>query len=182
MKYKKKQGFTLIEMIAGLTVFIIVSTAIMSLILTTFSYNSLNKKTFDSNSMSKVFYEVVRGNRPGGTPYLTKSIYNAPGANYYIAFDNEEELTKAVKEKILKEEVIKTGAPQDTFTIGDCSDSDDFNSLKNKVGAMDNSYLMKLNIVNNQNEKVYEFTTTVWSVSKGENSSVQRKSLISTVS
>lgn len=182
MKKNKKKGFTLIELVAGLTIFIIVSVTIMSLIMTTFSHNAINKKTFDSNSMSKVFYETLRNNRPGGTPYLTEAPYNtSEGGTYYVAFDDESELTTAITNNILKESVILTSTT-DNYQVGRCDKNDDFNNLKTRHGVTDNSYLMKLNIVNNTTEKVYEFTTTIWDISKGEVSSVERKSLISTVS
>lgn len=182
MKNKKKKGFTLIELVAGLTIFIIVSVAIMSLIMTTFSYNTINKKTFDSNSMSKVFYETLRNNRPGATPYLTGTPYDTvDGGTYYVAFDDEVGLTTAMTTNILKPTVVPTTLVG-SYDVGACNKSDDFNALKSIAGVGDNKYLMKLNIVNNSTEKVYEFTSTIWSVSKGETSSVERKSLISTVS
>lgn len=169
MKFKRKKGFTLIEMVATLAIFTIVIVMITSLIVTLFKYNSINKKTFDSNSMSKVFFETVRGNRPS-------DVLTYPGNNtYYIAFNNEEELVSSIKDKLLIDSISDGGG----FILGRCLSTDDFNSLKNKSGVQGKSYLIKVSVNKNLREKVYEFNTESWHIPKGEVSIVSRKNLIS---
>lgn len=170
MKLKKKKGFTLIEMIAGLAIFVIVLTTATSLIITLFKYNSINKETFDSNSKSKIFFETVRGNRPS-------DIYTYPSDNnYYIAFNDDNDLVVATKDNLLKNTLNSTSS----YVMGKCSDGDGLAALKAKPGVIDKQYVLKVNAKKNITQKVYEFDVSTWNIPKGETSIIERKALIST--
>ena len=64
MKVKKKRGFTLIEMIVALATFTIVMLAITGIIISVIKYTSINKSNYDTDNISKVFFETIRENRP----------------------------------------------------------------------------------------------------------------------
>ncbi|MGL4572211.1 MAG: type IV pilus modification PilV family protein [Clostridium sp.] len=170
MKLKKKKGFTLIEMMAALAIFVIVLTTVTSLIVTLFKYNSINKETFDSNSKSKVFFETVRGNRPD-------NIRTYPNdGSYYISFNSDDDLVVATKEKLLKKD-ISSGAG---YAVGTCNSADDLAALKGKSGVIDKEYVLKVNVLKNTSQNVYEFGVAAWHIPKGEVSIIERKALIST--
>ncbi|MGG7161689.1 prepilin-type N-terminal cleavage/methylation domain-containing protein [Clostridium baratii] len=170
MKFKKKKGFTLIEIIAGLAIFVIVLTTATSLIITLFKYNSINKETFDSNSKSKIFFETVRGNRPS-------DIYTYPSDNnYYIAFNDDNDLVVATKDNLLKNTLNSTSS----YVMGTCNGGDGLGALKAKPGVIDKKYVLKVNAKKNTTQKVYEFYVSTWNIPKGETSIIERKALIST--
>lgn len=174
MNFKKKKGFTLIEMIAGLAIFVIVLTTATSLIITLFKYNSINKETFDSNSKSKIFFETVRGNRPS-------DIYTYPTNNknqhyyYFIAFNADNELVDATKD-LLKKNIGSTSP----YIVNTCSSGDGLIELKAKPGVIDKKYVLKIDVQEISNQHVYEFNVSTWNIPKGETSIIERKALIST--
>lgn len=165
MKMSKKKGMTLIELIAAIAIFSLVSVFLVSIITTALKFNIANKTTFDANSNSRAFYEAIRQHRPNET-----KVYPSDG-KYVIYFNNQNELLEYVKEDF-NSSMIETRVST-------------FQEIKND--ALSNRYAILLDIkkieeadTSNPTKKYsyYELTTSSWDLEKGEFTQIDRKSLI----
>ncbi|MGL4772974.1 MAG: PilW family protein [Clostridium sp.] len=169
MKKRKKKGFTLVEMVAAMGAFILVMTALTMLVITITRTNSTNKKTFDSNSNSRAFFEALKEERPlipkkaDGTIDGDKA--NDLNGQYAIRFNTKEELRSYVKTQLIN----------DTTPPASISDASDFSVVK---GAGTEKYCMGMKIEWNDSEKVYKFETWSWDKNKGESSLVNRETFL----
>ncbi|MGL4849470.1 MAG: type II secretion system protein [Clostridium sp.] len=198
-KNKKKKGFTLIEVVAGLAVFAVVSTVIMSMILNVNKYNAENKNQFDASAMSRAFNEGIKSIRPvdneraaglkgypdawkevttGGTPTDSVPRY------YYIGFDEIDGLNRAIKESLLKDASFTVTNPNPTvskYYIKEITDTDTIESFLNNTEAQKYKYGIKIKVQNKVAEKVYVFDTQTIDIPGGITTVADRKFAISSI-
>jgi prepilin-type N-terminal cleavage/methylation domain-containing protein len=200
-KRKKKKGFTLIEVVAGLAVFVIVSSVIMNMILDVNKYNAANKNQFDTSSMSRAFNEAIKNKRPKDNPYPTTwdgetSNVDGPKKTYYIGFNTIDDLNASIKTKLLDNTFINDNSKS--------SDEEDENGIKyvirktkengNYLNATDKveelskesyatnyKYGIKITVQKKYIEKVYLFDTDTIDVKGGLTTVTTRKFAISSI-
>lgn len=198
---KKKKGFTLIEIMAALLVFGVVSSAIMGMISTVNQYNAENKNQFDTSGMSRAFNEGIKNIRPvdnirsdagaatqeKGYPDLWKE--NPPVAGnptdgglfeYYIAFNTIDGLNKAIKESFLKD-VPKTNNVSNGYWFDDISSTQTIEGLATLPEVKDYKYIIRIRVQNKAKEKVYLFDTETMDVKNGITTITERKFAISSI-
>ncbi|MGL5086349.1 MAG: prepilin-type N-terminal cleavage/methylation domain-containing protein, partial [Clostridium sp.] len=56
---KKEKGFTLVEMIAAIAIFGIISIVTVSMLSFAFKYNAINRETYEADTNSKIFFESI---------------------------------------------------------------------------------------------------------------------------
>ncbi|MGL4873732.1 MAG: type II secretion system protein [Clostridium sp.] len=199
-KNKKKKGFTLIEVVAGLAVFAVVSSVIMSMILNVNKYNAENKNQFDASAMSRAFNEGIKSIRPvdneratGVKGYPDKWKEKDLGSGnfgdgdikyYYIGFDDIDRLNRAIKESLLKDASFATTNPNPAvskYYIKEINNTDTIESLLNDTEAKKYKYGIKINVQNKVAEKVYVFDTQTIDINGGITTITDRKFAISSI-
>lgn len=191
-KIKKKKGFTLIEVVAGLAVFVIVSSVIMNMILDVNKYNAENKNQFDTSSMSRAFNEAIKNKRPKDNPYPTTwdgstSNVDGPKKTYYIGFNTIDDLNDSIKTKLLNKNFIDDGGKKEeidtTYTIRkiDENEIDKVEELSKKSYATKYKYGIKITVQKKDIEKVYLFDTDTIDVKGGITTVTTRKFAISSI-
>ena len=199
-KIKKKKGFTLIEVVAGLAMFAIVSSVIMNMILDVNKYNAENKNQFDTSSMSRAFNEAIKNKRPKDNPYPTTwdgatSNVDGPKKTYYIGF-NTIDLNESIKTRLLDNTFIN-----DTSKSSDKKDDngikyiikktkgngnylneiDKVEELSKESYANNYKYGIKITVQKKYIEKVYVFDTDTIDVKGGLTTVTTRKFAISSI-
>lgn len=189
---RKKKGFTLIEVMAGLAVFAIVTTVITSMILNVNKYNAENKNQFDANSMSRAFNEGIKSIRPidnervpGIKGYPIEWDEQAGGIDsnpkyYYISFNTVDELNKAIKEKLLKD-TSTTGSSDVYYFKKEVLVTDKIEDLCTDTNSSSHKYGMKIAVQNKATEKVYVFDTETMDIKGGITTITERKFAISSI-
>ncbi len=191
-KIKKKKGFTLIEVVAGLAMFAIVSSVIMNMILDVNKYNAENKNQFDTSSMSRAFNEAIKNKRPKDNPYPTiwdGSTYNVDGPKktYYIGFNTIDDLNDSIKTKLLNKNFIDDNGKKEetdtTYTIRkiEGSETDKVEELSKKSYANKYKYGIRITVQKKYIEKVYVFDTDTIDVKGGLTTVTTRKFAISSI-
>lgn len=167
MKKRTKKGFTLIEMLAAVAIFSVISVALVTMVTTTWKFNAANKTTFDANANSRAFYELIRENRPTSTRK-----YPTSGNYYNIFFNDQSELSSFVKNNF-------------NNTLVGYTPSKDFNSLKTDAGTKRYAiqvHIEKKEVINpSDNTKktaYYELITQSYDITKGEYTEIERKAII----
>lgn len=167
MNIKKNKGFTLIEIIVALAAFMIVMLAITSILLSVINYTAINKKTFNSNSISRAMFEAVNENKPTSTtPTVLNGTYNYKADN----IDSVDDVKSFVKDKLFNT-VTRPTAVTDPSDFTQCKDNGKSYSAGIKiiwhpVGAI-------------AGIGYYEIETWCWDTDKGEVSEVNRKTYVS---
>lgn len=154
---KKKNGFTIIEMIAALAMITIILAAVSSLVILGMKQSAINSKTLNANDASKSFFELVKNNR-----------VDYPIGTYCIYFDNVGELKSTFND--LKDNRI-------TGNIASLSNGAGFEEIKS-ANLNGKSSALKINIVKNDIDKTYEFKTISWNLNKGEFTEVNREYIL----
>ncbi|WP_297633877.1 prepilin-type N-terminal cleavage/methylation domain-containing protein [uncultured Clostridium sp.] len=149
---RKKKGFTLIEVMAGLVAFAILTTVISSMILMVNKYNGENKNQFDSSSMSRAFNEGIKSIRPLNSSYPVDWKENGDLKYYYISFNSIDELSKAIKEKLLKDNSRTEMIDGYYFKTG-VTEEDKIEELSKESEDMGHKYGMKIRVQNKGREK-----------------------------
>ena len=191
-KIKKKKGFTLIEVVAGLAMFAIVSSVIMNMILDVNKYNAENKNQFDTSSMSRAFNEAIKNKRPKDNPYPTTwdeetSNVDGPKKTYYIGFNTIDDLNDSIKTKLLNKNFIDDNGKEEetdtTYTIRkiEGSETDKVEELSKKSYANNYKYGIKLTVQKKDVEKIYLFDTDTIDVKGGLTTVTTRKFAISSI-
>ena len=191
-KIKKKKGFTLIEVVAGLAMFAIVSSVIMNMILDVNKYNAENKNQFDTSSMSRAFNEAIKNKRPKDNPYPTTwdeetSIVDGPKKTYYIGFNTIDDLNDSIKTKLLNKNFIDDNGKKEetdtTYTIRkiEGSEKDKVEELSKKSYANKYKYGIKITVQKKDVEKIYLFDTDTIDVKGGLTTVTTRKFAISSI-
>ncbi|WP_288478726.1 type II secretion system protein [uncultured Clostridium sp.] len=191
-KIKKKKGFTLIEVVAGLAMFAIVSSVIMNMILDVNKYNAENKNQFDTSSMSRAFNEAIKNKRPKDNPYPTiwdgsTSNVDGPKKTYYIGFNTIDDLNDSIKTKLLNKNFIDDNGKKEetdtTYTIRkiEGSEKDKVEELSKKSYANKYKYGIKITVQKKDVEKVYLFDTDTIDVKGGLTTVTTRKFAISSI-
>ncbi|WP_436513126.1 type II secretion system protein [Clostridium thermobutyricum] len=191
-KIKKKKGFTLIEVVAGLAVFAIVSSVIMNMILDVNKYNAENKNQFDTSSMSRAFNEAIKNKRPKDNPYPTTwdgatSNVDGPKKTYYIGFNTIDDLNDSIKTKLLNKNFIDDDSKKEetdtTYTIRKIeeSETDKVEELSKKFYANNYKYGIKIIVQKKGIEKVYLFDIDTIDVKGGITTVTTRKFAISSI-
>ena len=181
-KIKKKKGFTLIEVVAGLAMFAIVSTIIMNMVISVNKHNAMNKNKFDTYMVSKAFNETIKASRPVSIkdtmPNWDNTDESKGGhpANYFIAFNNIENLTDIVQGTLLKNSNPIISGINYSFNI--VLSSQDIESLCNLYGK-GYEYGIKIKIQKKVDEKVYLFDTVTMNIKEGVITSTERQFAIS---
>lgn len=176
---KKQEGFTLIEVVVALGAFMIIMLAITSILMTTITYTGINKKTFDTNAISRTFFEAMKESRismpTNGTPPVAAPKKLTGGgieANYKAGFDSEDEARVFVIEKLLNESVARPSTVTTPSDFSSCKDS----TKRYSVGI--NMKWTDLNPGATPTKGVYEIETWFWDTNKGESSLVNRKTFL----
>lgn len=162
MKCKKKKGFTLVELVAGMSTFILVMVALTSLLTTIIRSNSANRITFESNTNSKAFFEAVKEKRP--------EVFANPATldgEYAIRFNDKVYIKDYVRDELLNDET-----PPAKITTGEASN---FSTVK---GAGNERYCMGIKVEWDTVNKVYNIEAWSWDRNKGESSLVNRKTML----
>ena len=191
-KIKKKKGYTLIEVVAGLAMFAIVSSVIMNMILDVNKYNAENKNQFDTSSMSRAFNEAIKNKRPKDNPYPTTwngatSNVDGPKKTYYIGFNTIDDLNDSIKTKLLNKNFIDDNGKKEetdtTYTIRkiEGSETDKVEELSKKSYANKYKYGIKITVQKKDVEKVYLFDTDTIDVRGGLTTVTTRKFAISSI-
>ena len=191
-KIKKKKGFTLIEVVAGLAMFAIVSSVIMNMILDVNKYNAENKNQFDTSSMSRAFNEAIKNKRPKDNPYPTTwdgstSNVDGPKKTYYIGFNTIDDLNDSIKNQLLNKNFIDDNGKKEetdtTYTIRkiEGSEIDKVEELSKKSYANKYKYGIKITVQKKDVEKVYLFDTDTIDVKGGLTTVTTRKFAISSI-
>ena len=191
-KIKKKKGFTLIEVVAGLAVYAIVSSVIMNMILDVNKYNAENKNQFDTSSMSRAFNEAIKNKRPKDNPYPTTwdgstSNVDGPKKTYYIGFNTIDDLNDSIKNQLLNKNFIDDNGKKEetdtTYTIRkiEGSEIDKVEELSKKSYANKYKYGIKITVQKKDVEKVYLFDTDTIDVKGGLTTVTTRKFAISSI-
>ena len=191
-KIKKKKGFTLIEVVAGLAMFAIVSSVIMNMILDVNKYNAENKNQFDTSSMSRAFNEAIKNKRPKDNPYPTTwdeatSNVDGPKKTYYIGFNTIDDLNASIKNQLLNKNFIDDNGKKEetdtTYTIRKIeeSETDKVEELSKKSYANKYKYGIKITVQKKDIEKVYLFDTDTIDVKGGLTTITTRKFAISSI-
>ncbi|WP_195971650.1 type II secretion system protein [Clostridium thermobutyricum] len=191
-KIKKKKGYTLIEVVAGLAMFAIVSSVIMNMILDVNKYNAENKNQFDTSSMSRAFNEAIKNKRPKDNPYPTTwngatSNVDGPKKTYYIGFNTIDDLNDSIKTKLLNKNFIDDNGKKEetdtTYTIRkiEGSETDKVEELSKKSYANKYKYGIKITVQKKDVEKVYLFDTDTIDVRGGLTIVTTRKFAISSI-
>lgn len=191
-KIKKKKGFTLIEVVAGLAMFAIVSSVIMNMILDVNKYNAENKNQFDTSSMSRAFNEAIKNKRPKDNPYPTTwdeatSNVDGPKKTYYIGFNTIDDLNASIKNQLLNKNFIDDNGKKEetdtTYTIRkiDGSETAKVEELSKKSYANKYKYGIKITVQKKDIEKVYLFDTDTIDVKGGLTTITTRKFAISSI-
>lgn len=191
-KIKKKKGYTLIEVVAGLAMFAIVSSVIMNMILDVNKYNAENKNQFDTSSMSRAFNEAIKNKRPKDNPYPTTwngatSNVDGPKKTYYIGFNTIDDLNASIKNKLLNKNFIDDNGKKEetdtTYTIRkiEGSEIDKVEELSKKSYANKYKYGIKIKVQKKDVEKIYLFDTDTIDVKGGLTTVITRKFAISSI-
>lgn len=191
-KIKKKKGFTLIEVVAGLAMFAIVSSVIMNMILDVNKYNAENKNQFDTSSMSRAFNEAIKNKRPKDNSYPTiwdgtTSNVDGPKKTYYIGFNTIDDLNDSIKNQLLNKNFIDDNGKKEetdtTYTIRkiEGSEIDKVEELSKKSYANKYKYGIKITVQKKDVEKVYLFDTDTIDVKGGLTTVTTRKFAISSI-
>lgn len=200
-KIKKKKGFTLIEVVAGLAMFAIVSSVIMNMILDVNKYNAENKNQFDTSSMSRAFNEAIKNKRPKDNPYPTTwdeatSNVDGPKKTYYIGFNTIDDLNDSIKNKLLDNAFIndnsKSSDEEDEngikYVIRKTKENGNFLNEIDKVEELSKEsyatkykYGIKITVQKKDIEKVYLFDTDTIDVKGGITTVTTRKFAISSI-
>lgn len=184
---KKKKGFTLIEVIVALGAFMIIMLAITSILMTTIKYTGINKRTFDSNSISREFFEVMKENRismPMDTatppqPNPKKLTSGNDEVSFKASFDDKDGLVEKQVRYFVINKFLKGTVPI-TDELASPALPSDFTSCK---GSFKYSMGIKikwtpLNATGTPTKGVYEIETWCWDTNKGESSLVNRKTFL----
>lgn len=191
-KIKKKKGFTLIEVVAGLAMFAIVSSVIMNMILDVNKYNAENKNQFDTSSMSRAFNEAIKNKRSKDNPYPATwdeetSNVDGPKKTYYIGFNTIDDLNASIKNKLLNKNFIDDNGKKEetdtTYTIRKIeeSETDKVEELSKKSYANKYKYGIKITVQKKDVEKIYLFDTDTIDVKGGLTTVTTRKFAISSI-
>ncbi|MGL4874785.1 MAG: pilus assembly FimT family protein [Clostridium sp.] len=180
-KNKKKKGFTLIEAVAGLAMFAIVSTVIMNMIISVNKHNAMNKNQVDTHAISRAFNEAIKTARPvtikDNLPDWeeTDETKGKTPKYYFIAVNNVEDLTKVVVKDFLdKGTNTVAGIP---YKLQDTTKD---KSIEDLCGtAKDFEYGIKIKVQKRIDEKVYLFETTTMHTEKGILTATDRQFAIS---
>lgn len=174
---KKKKGFTLIEITVALAAFSIVMLAITSILISTIKITAVNKKTYDSDSISKVFFESLRENRPArdnGNETQFEGCYTASFGDssndtldevrqvaYYL-FDSSN--NKNINKISSSVETLKDSSVTDENRYALCKDGSKLYSMAFYVKWISDGY--------------YEIETWCWNNSQGGDSLVTRSTFV----
>ncbi len=176
MKKRKKEGFTLVELMASLAIFTILSVSIISIITLSIQHNYINKQRYQSNLNSKTFIELMKNytNRPQ-KPSSTPLVHTRNG-NYYIAFNDEEELTNYVNNKFVKTESY----PMASTDMLSHNPEVDVNSAMEEVETSSPSKKYGIIMVSkwDDSDGIYDIDLWSWDIKKGQPSLVNRKLLL----
>lgn len=159
MKGRKKKGFTLIEIVVAVAIFSIIMLAVTSILINVINLSSINKKTYNADSSSKIIFETIRENRP--SKLATPSSLNG---SFKGEVDNANEIRNFVVNQILGTGVRNTVV-----------DPSDFGACKS---VNDKQYSIGVHLQWNDAEGFYEIETWVWDTKKGESTLVNRKTYL----
>ncbi|MGL5412731.1 type IV pilus modification PilV family protein [Cetobacterium sp.] len=177
---RKRKGFTLIEVMAGLAVFAILATIVSSMILTVNKYNGENKNQFDSSSISRAFNERIKSIRPSKNRYPVDWKEDSGNSEYYyISFNSIEELNKVIEEKLLKNN-NKTEVIDGYYFKIDVNE-EKIEDLSKESEIIGHKYGIKIKVQNKEREKVYVFDTKTIEIDSGISSVVDRRFAISSI-
>lgn len=176
---RKRKGFTLIEVIVALGTFMIVMLAITTLLITTINFTGTNRKTFNTNIISKAVFEAMKESRIAmpkdssvpPVPYPEKLTGGLNEINYRASFDNEDEAREFVIKKLLDETTTRPNT---------VSNPKDFSVVKDATKRYSMGIKMKWTDLDpgTGQKGVYEIETWCWDTNKGESTLVNRKTFL----
>lgn len=181
MTSKKNKGFTLVELIASLAIFTILSVTIVSLITLSIKHNSINKQRYESDLNSKTFIELMNSssNRPEKPlptplPIPTPSFFSRNG-NYFFKFDTENELIDFVNNVFVKTE----SESMMSYLLASDPEANILDAME-EVKLYSSSKRFGIIIASkwDNGSGIYDIDLWSWDINKGKPSLVNRKVLL----
>lgn len=176
MKIKKRDGFTLIEIVVALAAFMIIMLTITSILMSVIKYSSMNSRDFNLGKISQVIFETAKEKKPT----LSKSDNsNKFEGGFNVCIDNETDLRTFVRDKIF----VNSGTFANPDNFSACNtDSSKKYAVGIKIEWVDEGTVL-LPPPAVTGEKLYIGTYKVdvycWDIEKGESSLVHRLTRIS---
>lgn len=172
----KKKAFTLVEMIAAVSMFMIISLAVLSMITYVFKINAINRKTYDANIYAKATLESLKAYKP-------KVGVNIKEGSYIFTFNDMSDMDLSNYYKIFMDSSVENGVPNiEATTVQGYEIARQKAINNNKNVAMEVFVKWQGKAVGDITIKethLAEIEVWVWDISKGEISEVNRKTIIS---
>lgn len=175
--FKKKKGFTLVEVVVGVALFSVISMILVSVMVFALKVNYINKDSYDADSYSKTFFEtiktdVARPQKPDAT-FLTKT--------YYEIFNNIDEVTTFTINDFSKIKENPLGIKRIPDTINPAGGGTGLADAINHVvtnNTTGGNIALILQVQWDESNNVYQLETWSWNLNKGEATMINRKTLL----
>ena len=174
-RFKKKSGFTLIEVVVGLAIFAIICLALVSIMTVSFRVNYINRDSYTADNFSKAFFEGLKDEsvRPP-----KKTVEDVDGKVYYGLFSDLSDVDKLINESIKTLSATKNVLPGSDPNNDLKSAMNDVNQRLVATGSnAEVGFIVKIRWDNGKH-KIYEVETWTWVFDKGESSLVNRVTLM----
>ncbi|MGL4109459.1 prepilin-type N-terminal cleavage/methylation domain-containing protein [Clostridium sp. LP20] len=174
MKKTKKKGFTILELIAAVFIFTIISISAISMITLGIKYNSINRETYNSDLISKAFIENLQPNLSRPNSQVKSGAVVTAGladGNYYMYLDDLSEVYNYVNDNFSKSYNLKTTALDPKTKL-----SDIMTQVKNDPDKK--KYTLVTQVKAKDGGKIYDVDIWCWETGRGEISVINRKKVI----
>lgn len=180
---RKEKGFTLIELIASVAIFTIISIVTISMLSFAFKYNSINRKTYEADTNSKILFESLKkeSNRinvsarvPGVGATPAPRVPSVPNGTYVIAFDEGSHNTSGIDALVLDKFI---NAPRNIVALDPSTNiAGVMSDVKTRFPS--NKYAIVIKSTWDDVNELFIIETWSWDLNKGEISMINRKTLI----
>lgn len=175
MWLKKKKAFTIVEMIAAISMFMIISLTAISMFTFVVKLNAINRKTYDADIYSKAFFETIKAYKP--------KVGEKANEGYYLyTFNNVSEIETFAK-GIFNVTAPKVSEYGYILAKQQATANNKNIAMEIKINYQGNdgsNVVINPSISDNvKAENLFEIEVWVWDVTKGEVSRVNRKTIIS---
>lgn len=174
---KKKKGFTLIEITVALAAFSIVMLAITSILISTIKITAVNKKTYDSDSISKVFFESLRENRParesGNEKKFEGCYISSFGDSSNDTLDEVRQIAYNLFDSTNNSSITKINSSVSILKDSSVTDENRYALCKDASKSYSMAFYVEWKA-----DGYYEIETWCWNNSQGEASLVTRSTFV----
>ena len=172
----KKKAFTIVEMIAAISIFMIISLAALSMVTYVFKVNAINRKTYDADIYAKSTFEGLKAYKP-------KVGLNLKEGSYIFTFNDMNDMDSSNYYKIFMDSSVEGGVPNPiSATV------QGYENAKQKALSNNKNVVMEVFVrwqgkaigdTTIKESHLAEIEIWVWDITKGEISEVNRKTIIS---